>query len=363
MKRKLGTVFSAFALSVVIPITAFGSPFPDIGGNMYEADIDALHSIGVFRGDEIGRANPNHYITREQFTALVARVLGYEKSFAFFGANELALYSDAEDVSAWARYDLNAALSLNVVGNIDGSLSPEALVTINAAVSILGKALSLSPNLSAGSYKSPRKIKDKTLLGYYSALESRGVIDSSVNAGHIMTRAEAANLINAAVGLVVESDTDGGGGSVENIVINTPNVILSDITADTIVITEAVGNGDVTLYDVTVNDRLTIRGGGTNSIRLAGNSRINGSITAASTLSEVRIVNDTDAKIPLVSISSGSAGVVLDGSFGAVNLSEAVSLNAENAAIDVVFSADGFIVGGEFSLAGADTEPLSLIHI
>lgn len=60
-----------------------------------------------------------------------------------------------------------------------------------------------------------------------------------------------------------------------NMIVNTPDVILKDITIEgNLYLTEGIGNGDVTLDNVTVKGHLMVKGGGANSVVIR-NSSIN----------------------------------------------------------------------------------------
>lgn len=131
-----------------------------------------------------------------------------------------------------------------------------------------------------------------------------------------------------------------------NVVINTPEVTLQNmhITGD-LTIGEGVGEGDVTLNNITVDGDTFIRGGGKNSIHINGGDY--NKITVQQTSSgQVRIVaTDATGLEVVISEDAGGEDIILEGAF------ENVQVDAP----DVKISTQGDTKIGEFKLAEGAT--------
>lgn len=114
----------------------------------------------------------------------------------------------------------------------------------------------------------------------------------------------------------------------QNVVITASGVTLQNLTIDgNLIIDEAVGDGDVTLNNVTVTGALQVRGGGKNSIHINGGAYSKILVEQAPD-GGVRIVATRLDGVPVV-LSENAAGetLILEGSF------DSVTVNAPDAVI------------------------------
>ena len=114
----------------------------------------------------------------------------------------------------------------------------------------------------------------------------------------------------------------------QDVIITATGVILQNLTIDgNLIIDEAVGDGDVTLNNVTVSGELRVRGGGKNSIHINGGDYQNILVEKTPT-GVVRIVVTGLDGTPFV-LSEVAAGqeVILEGNF------DSVTVNAPDAVV------------------------------
>ncbi len=110
-----------------------------------------------------------------------------------------------------------------------------------------------------------------------------------------------------------------------NVIIKSPGVILNDLyIKGNLIIAEEVGNGDVTLNNITVKGQTYIRGGGKDSIYI--NSGMYNSIIIQKIAGEVRVVaKDADGLIVILAKDVAGERIFLEGNFASV------TVEAENA--------------------------------
>ncbi len=118
-----------------------------------------------------------------------------------------------------------------------------------------------------------------------------------------------------------------------NVMINAADVALSHmkITGD-LIIGDGVGDGNVTLDNVTVTGRTVIRGGGVNSIKIIGGSSLQ-NIVIARVDGEVRVYSEDGTQIGDV-IVDGNDDVIIEGTAGTITVTAPdVTVKATNANI------------------------------
>ncbi len=114
-----------------------------------------------------------------------------------------------------------------------------------------------------------------------------------------------------------------------NVIVKAPGVILNDLyIKGNLIIAEEVGDGDVTLNNITVKGQTYIRGGGKDSIYI--NSGQYNSIIIQKIGGEVRVVaKDADGLIVVLARDVAGERIFLEGNFASV------TVEAENAAINL----------------------------
>ncbi|BBI33894.1 S-layer homology domain-containing protein [Cohnella abietis] len=108
------------------------SSFTDVNDKAWYATIvTSAEETGIIKGRSKSLFAPNETITREEMASIIVRAYEYKtgiKAKATAAQNEP--FTDAKEISAWARDDVNAAFTLGIIsGRGDGRFTPKVLST------------------------------------------------------------------------------------------------------------------------------------------------------------------------------------------------------------------------------------------
>ncbi len=240
----------------------------------YHDDMAKAVGMGTFKGSD-GKLNPENKITREETFAVLARSVKLTSS----DLTSLDEFSDAEKISSWAKYEIAAMVTAGYVNGSNSKLNPKGNITRAEFAQIM----------------------DNMIKGYFKV---EGTYTSIPNG---------------------------------NILINTPNVILKNVTVmGDLIIGDGVGDGDVTLDSVKVMGRTVIRGGGMNSIKIIGDSSMD-TVIVTRVDGKVRVVVSGNSNVKVIEIADGSDDVFIEGKVGSVIVNAAgITVTANNAKIGAV---------------------------
>ncbi len=348
LKRWMVIALSLVMVFSMMPIGAYAETitFSDMPDDWSTAALQSAVDNGLLNGAN-GKIMPQENLTRAQMAAVINRA---------FGAENVAVLADFDDVVAsdWFFLDMAKAVAMGTFQGSGNMLNPDDSITREQAFAVIARALNLGTSTVA-----PVGFSDLSEISTWAT----GEVYSLVNNGYIqgsngmlkpqgyITRAEFAqvmhNIINEYVNEAGEYSLNVEG----NLMINTPGVTLSSsmITGD-LIIGDGVGEGEVVLDDVNVTGRLLVRGGGTDSIVITGDSVI-GSITIAKVDGAVRIYAEDGTEIGEV-VVDGKDDVMLEGTFTNVTiLSNDITVWATNATINTATVAgnDTSVIVGEGS--------------
>lgn len=242
--------------------------YTDVAENAwYCDDMAKAVQMGTFVGGASGRLNPAQAITREEAFAVLARAF----EMGTGNVASLEAYSDAKEVSPWARQVVAAMVEEGYVGGYDGKLAPKASITRAEFAAIMSK-----------------------LVKTYVTEET-----------------------------TISHDVDG------NMVVRTSGATLKDMTIDgDLILADGIGRGDVTLDHVTVNGRVIVRGGGTESVHLNGVT-VKGQIIMNNRNAITALV-EKDAHLNEVVLYSDA---VLKGQFNKVTVAAPIDVNLTDSKI------------------------------
>ena len=121
---------------------ASGSDFTDVAdGDWYAQAVNWAASVGVVNGFDDGTFQPNAAITREQMAAILRNYAQY-KGLDVTASSDLANYSDAVSVSAWAKDSVVWAVGSGLIGGYeDSTLRPQGTTTRAEVASVLQRYL------------------------------------------------------------------------------------------------------------------------------------------------------------------------------------------------------------------------------
>lgn len=300
-----------------LSVTA-NNPFTDIPmGAWYEDAVLRCAAAGILLGDG-GRAMPDKTASRQEGIVMVARALGTAPAEEGTGLS----FFDAKDVADWAVSSVAAMAERGAVSGVGGNrLEPSAVMSRASFAAILDRAITLYIN-AAGTYELPPSAGLVLVAAGNVALTGETYADiliapaadgqdilfdhAKVNGGVTVWASEAtvtsrastlpevtvtgrgATVTEEAGQTASPPEASGSGGEAEDgdvprIVSSDPNLLTIRAEGaysgiyDGVVISDEVGNGNVTLDDMTIHGNLTVQGGGSDSVHV-NHSYISGSI-------------------------------------------------------------------------------------
>ncbi|WP_194843425.1 S-layer homology domain-containing protein [Paenibacillus sp. B01] len=295
---------------------ADSSAYRDIKGHWAEQRLAEWAAAGWLSGYGNGELRPDQHISRSEFAALVNR------AFALQGTAQLS-FKDVKP-QAWDYATVSTAVYAGYAsGYEDGTFRPAGQVTRQEAAVMLGKA----SGVETASAAEPA-FRDSAKLGAWSrpfvaALAAQGVLggypDGSFRPAGRLTRAEAVTAIGKA------AEARSGAASYAKAGVYGPasgqNEIKGDVRVEAggvslrnlhvrgdLIVTEAVGEGDVNLSGIQVDGKTIVRGGGVRSIHIL-NSNL-GHVIVEKT-SPVRLSLEGTSRLGTVIVSQQSSGSVV----------------------------------------------------
>lgn len=249
------------SLIPLIPVATGTSESYAIGEYWAQPYLQDMVDKGIMTGNQNGNLNPSDQITRAEFATMVNRALNFNKhgGTKFGDVNDYDWYYSPIDTASAEGY---------FQGTGDNNASPNANITREAAVTMLGRALNIqtSPTLSNNFYD------DQSISNwsrqYVNAIVAKGIIsgyaDGSFSPRSNMTRAEVAKLLSSMGGEIVDD------GRQERLDYVDGNVTLSAsgsglrntyINGD-LYITDGIDDGHILLDNVTVTGQIIVSGTG-----------------------------------------------------------------------------------------------------
>ncbi|RXT04526.1 S-layer homology domain-containing protein [Ammoniphilus sp. CFH 90114] len=320
-RAQFSIIFSLmFLFHMVFPYSIIGAEgklsFNDLRGHWAESQINDWIDQGLVNGYPDGTFKPNHLITRAEFMVLVNRAFDYEKKGNI-------QYSDVLP-SDWYASEVAIAQEAGYIsGYNDGTMRPKNPISRQEAAVVLAKIgkLDMEANLQAIEQFADRASIPAWSKGAVAAVVSKsymkGYPDNTYQPAKPITRAEAIVTLNYAMKdqpKVVSQTYDKSGtyGPAEgaetiegNVQVTAKDITLQNIViTGNLVLTEGIGEGDVTLKQVAVKGTTTILGGGPNSIKIE-NSELN-QVTVDKKNGNVRILASGKTSVGEVTLQSGA---------------------------------------------------------
>jgi len=332
MKQRILSRILVFALILaLLPTGVFAdfAVYSDTETHWAKAAIEKWSGLEIIQGAD-GCFRPDDSITRGETAVILDRVMKYAaKSQNGFTDLGQAFYTDA-------MLRANAA---GIMQGDAGTIRPTAKITREEAVVVLGRALGLSESTSGAAFTDGAAISTWA-KGYVNAMAARGYIQGAgglFNPKSAITRAEFVTILNNAIAKICHEATTYTESIVGTVIVNVPGTVLKNMTVTgDLILSEGVGEGDVTLENVTVTGRTTIRGGGANSIHIKGDSKISEIIIEKRDDGSIRIVTADGAEVDAVYVDDGSDDIILTGDFKSVTIAEGVDVKAVDASIKSV---------------------------
>lgn len=359
-KQKLSIALAAMMIMASASTVSFAAGFSDLSqASWAKATIEEWTQKGLVSGYPDGTFRPSNQITRAEFATLVQKAFDLK-------SEAKSEFSDVAS-SDWYYDAVTTLASLGVVGGYeDGTFRPAGHITRAEAAAIMTNLKKLNPNASAAEKFADYASMADWAKGHVGAVvEAKfmgGYPDGTFKASNTITRAESVatlnNVINpgeAKANLVIDKAGTYGGTEVDyqmekgNVTVNVADVTLKNMVIDgDLILAEGIGEGEVTLENVTVKGDTHVLGGGANSIYIKN-----------SKMAKI-FVNKKNGQIRIVAQGTSTFGTITAQS--GVKLEEQNLMNSEGfAEIVIDENADGEIVlEGNFSKITVKAEGITL---
>lgn len=330
MKRKLLSIFLAFAMSVsllTVGASAVEPTYGDIAGHWAEASIERWSGHGIIQGNN-GKFNPNGQLTCAHFAAILARLLKLP------AAKDAGFSDNTPD--AWHYDAINRCAAAGILkGNLNGTVTPNAPITRERAMVMLGRAMGIEPieNPDLTQFTDGAQVASYA-RGMLAALIKAGVV-GGVTADQLapqnnITRAATVTILDRAIGTYADK-------AGETVNANGKGIVL--VVADDVTVTGEVNKLLVPANDIEVTvkgskniDDITVSGDNSKVIldnASADNVTLDGEKSAVET--------KNGAKIDNVIMSENASGAAVDAGSGTT------IGNVENHAEDATVTGSGTV--------------------
>ncbi|RCX20999.1 S-layer family protein [Anaerobacterium chartisolvens] len=290
-------------LFLISGTAAYAKP-SDISRHWAAASIENWLSKGVLKEQPAGKFRPDDAIKRIEFIAMINSIFNYTDKSENKFADVIAGSDNGAEVA-------KAIAAGYIKADRNNKIYPSQALTRVDAVDMLAKVFELEVKNTSevNKYSDMSKIPSAS-RDAVSAFTEKGFIaarsDGSFSPYSNVTRAETAVMLDKIMSGLFNSSGTYKLYCTSNAVVNTKDVTLKDTTVDgDLYITEGVGDGDVTLDNVTVKGRTIIRGGGRNSI-IIRNSRLAGNVIVSKKDGKIRLVAEGMTTVSTVRLNSGA---------------------------------------------------------
>lgn len=262
---------------------------------------------------------PNDPLTRAQMATIINRA---------FGAEEMASLSGANDVYAteWYFTEMQKAVKMGTM-MLDTSMRPNDSITRQEAFTVLGRALKMQDGTAAdfNTFGDADQVASWATSGM-GAMVKAGYIKGDNNLltpTASMTRAQFAKIMDNVIKEYITVAGTVTTVAAGNVMVNVDGVTLKNLTiTGDLVVGDGVGDGTLTLDNVIIKGDLIARGGGVDSIVITGGS-VNGKVIIAKVDGKIRVYAENGAEIEVVEIDDGSDDVIMEGTFGTIEVTAA----------------------------------------
>ena len=330
MKRKALSLILAFAMAVslfTVGASAAEPTYGDTAGHWAEASIERWSGYGIIQGSN-GKFDPDGQLTCAQLATILARLLKLP------AAKDAGFIDNPAD--AWYYDAINRCAAAGILkGNGDGTVTPNASITRERAMVMLGRALGIEPieNPNLTQFTDGAQVASYA-RGMLAALIRAGIV-GGVTADQLapqnnITRAATVTILDRAIGTYADK-------AGETVNANGKGIVLA--VADDVTVTGSVDKLLVPTNDIEVTvkgseniDDITVSGDNSKVIldnASADNVTLDGEKSAVET--------KNGAKIDNVIVTENAPGATVDvGSGTTVG-------NVENHAEDATVTGSGTV--------------------
>ena len=277
MKRKALSLILAFAMAVslfTVGASAAEPTYGDTAGHWAEASIERWSGYGIIQGSN-GKFDPDGQLTCAQLATILARLLKLP------AAKDAGFIDNPAD--AWYYDAINRCAAAGILkGNGDGIVTPNASITRERAMVMLGRALGIEPieNPDLTQFTDGAQVASYA-RGMLAALIRAGIV-GGVTADQLapqnnITRAATVTILDRAIGtyadkagetvnangkgiVLVVADDVTVSGTIGCLLIPTDNIVVTVSGSKNIGSIAITGNHSTVILDNATADDVTISG-------------------------------------------------------------------------------------------------------
>lgn len=306
----------AFTVNAPFSAAAAAVSFPDMPANWSTKALENAVKNGLITGVP-GKGGslyirPNNTLKRAEMASIINKAFNCDQEASMSGVNDVK----TED---WFYKHMALAVQMGSFAKAS-AMRPNDNITREEAFTVLAKVFKLP---EAKDYSTFNRFSDAGSVSEYAKGRIASLLENDYIAGSgnwihpkkNITRAEFATVMDNIVKEYVQNPKTVSDVSDGNVIVNVSGATLQNLTVSgDLIIADGVGQGDVTLDNVDVEGRLVIRGGGSNSIEIAGNSLIK-ELLVDNVNNQVRIYASKGAKVTTAKLLGKTT---LDGTFSNV---------------------------------------------
>ncbi|MBQ8852154.1 MAG: S-layer homology domain-containing protein [Oscillibacter sp.] len=258
------------ALAAALALSVSAAAFSDTETHWAKSAIGRWSKENVITGFEDGTFRPDQPITRAQMASLLQKIFGWE-------AKAENSFSDLND-GAWYADAILKANAAGVIQGGDGRVRPEDTITRQEAAVMLYRAFQMEPQAGETLFPDQASIASWAAEAV-STMAAKGYIngmgDGSFAPTGVLTRAQAATILNNIVSGYYDWAGAYSAGNAGLLVVRAPGVTLQSMTAGDILVTPAACGSETTLSHVQVTGRLMVQAGDRyTSTELVGETKV-----------------------------------------------------------------------------------------
>lgn len=311
LKKGITVLLVVLMVFSMVPVYSLAAEASDISSHWARKEIQSWIDLGILSGYQDGTFKPDNNITRAEFMSIV------NNAFKYTEVSQINFSDVSSD--AWYYKTVSKAKAAGyITGYTDGTMKPNNPITREEVASIITKI----NNLDTNNVSDKAIFSDEATFGWSKNIikalaESKimlGYPDGTFKPKNLIKRGEAVFALNSALKYKEKNvvyDKAGTYGpesgilTVEgNVSVTAAGTILRNMVINgNLTIAEEVGNGNVTLNNVTVKGETFVNGGGANSIIVIDSTL--GEVTVTKVDGKIRIVISGNTSVSLLNANSG----------------------------------------------------------
>jgi len=265
MRKNIISILLVLTMCIgLLPAMAFASSYSDTEGHWADSSINRWSEYGIVQGSN-GQFSPNSNMTRAQAATVFSKLLCLEETA------DISAFSDISE-NAWYAEAIAKCVAAGIMNSVnDTQMKPAGTITREMFFVMFARAMKIDEETELKPEYSDANQLSSWAKGSVFALINNGYVngltDTTIGGKNNINRASVMALLDKAIS---EYSVEDG----KPVITLTKNLIIYDSstvsggTYDNVTIAASVGNGDVTLNNIVVKGKLTVRGGGSNSIHL-----------------------------------------------------------------------------------------------